>query len=48
MENWLDDQLSKINSGTKEHEIVFKHYNRINDIRTFYAQKQFDKQEGKS
>ena len=23
MEDWLDDQLSKINSGTKEHEIVF-------------------------
>ena len=48
MEDWLDDQLSKINSGTKEHELVFKHYNRINDIRTFYAQKQFDKQEGQS
>jgi sulfur relay (sulfurtransferase) DsrC/TusE family protein len=44
MDNWLDEQLAKINSGTKEHELVFKHYNNINNIRTFYAQKLFDKQ----
>ena len=44
MDNWLDEQLAKINSGTKEHELVFMHYNNINNIRTFYAQKLFDKQ----
>ena len=47
MDNWLDEQLAKINSGTKEHELVFKHYNNINNIRTFYAQKLFDKQKNK-
>jgi hypothetical protein len=47
MENWLDEQLAKINSGTKEHELVFKHYNNINNIRTFYAQKLFDEEKNK-
>ena len=41
METWLDNQASKVNRNTKEYEYVFGLYNKINDIRTFYAQHLF-------
>lgn len=41
METWLDDRASKVNRNTKEYEYVFGLYNKINDIRTFYAQHLF-------
>ena len=45
MENWLDNQLSNNNLSSKEHEHIFKLYNSISDIRTFYAQHLFNKKE---
>ena len=41
METWLDDRASKVNRNTKEYEYIFSLYNKINDIRTFYAQHLF-------
>ena len=45
MENWLDGQLSNKNLSSKEYEDIFKLYNSISDIRTFYAQHLFNKKE---
>ena len=42
METWLDNQASKVNRNTKEYEYIFSLYNKINDIRTFYAQHLFN------
>jgi hypothetical protein len=45
MENWLDNQLANTNPNLQEHEHIFKLYNSISDIRTFYAQHLFNKKE---
>lgn len=45
MENWLDSQLANTNPNSQEHEHIFKLYNSISDIRTFYAQHLFNKKE---
>ena len=45
MENWLDSQLANTNPNSQKHEHIFKLYNSISDIRTFYAQHLFNKKE---
>tara|TARA_R100000329_G_scaffold147980_1_gene136219 strand:- start:530 stop:961 length:432 start_codon:yes stop_codon:yes gene_type:complete len=45
MESWLDSQLANTNPNSQKHEHIFKLYNSISDIRTFYAQHLFNNKE---